>query len=269
MGKGQATKMKCIIAGSRTVTDKEILLCALAFCPWTREITEVISGGAAGADALGEEWAKSQKLRIVVMEADWIAYGRTAGPRRNRDMARYAAPDGILIALWDGKSRGTENMIKEARTLHLKVLVWDAAKNRPWYEREQEEVELQGPALVHKFQRRVEPAAKVEERFGLKPGTLTTTAKAQQEIGALKRYDVMIPCPSCRGGEHSAVARIKDPADQSKTVAIVLQCRQCGHQHENTAPQAYRLVVLARRLRDGVDRLNRKYGTPVEEGGIE
>lgn len=81
---------------------------------------EIISGGAKGADALGERFAKEYNLSLKVVPADWKTYGRSAGPRRNELMARMA---GTLIAFWDGKSRGTKNMIDTAKKLGLRVKV--------------------------------------------------------------------------------------------------------------------------------------------------
>lgn len=81
---------------------------------------EIISGGATGADALGERFAKEHGLPLKVIYADWKKYGRSAGPRRNEQMARMA---GTLIAFWDGKSRGTKNMIDTAKKLGLRVKV--------------------------------------------------------------------------------------------------------------------------------------------------
>ena len=81
---------------------------------------EIISGGATGADALGERFAKEHGLPLKVVHADWKKYGRSAGPRRNEQMARMA---GTLIAFWDGKSRGTKNMIDTAKKLGLRVKV--------------------------------------------------------------------------------------------------------------------------------------------------
>lgn len=81
---------------------------------------EIISGGATGADALGERFAKEHNLSLKVVPADWKTYSRSAGPRRNEQMARMA---GTLIAFWDGKSRGTKNMIDTAKRLGLRVKV--------------------------------------------------------------------------------------------------------------------------------------------------
>lgn len=92
---------------------------AMAECPWA--VTEVVSGGARGADAFGEEWARDRRVPVRVFPADWNRHGRAAGPIRNREMAEYAD---ALVAVWDGESRGTKNMIEEATKRGLKVHVY-------------------------------------------------------------------------------------------------------------------------------------------------
>lgn len=115
--------MKCIIAGTRTLTEKDTFE-AIADCPWVDEITEVVSGGARGPDTHGERWARDvANLPVKRFPANWSKYGRAAGPIRNRHMARYVG-DGGLIAVWDGRSRGTGNMIGLARDYNLRVHVW-------------------------------------------------------------------------------------------------------------------------------------------------
>lgn len=52
--------------------------------------------------------------------ADWDRHGRAAGPIRNCQMAQYAD---ALIAIWDGKSRGTKNMIDEMNKCGKPVLI--------------------------------------------------------------------------------------------------------------------------------------------------
>ena len=88
-----------------------------------RENIEIISGCARGADSLGELFAEKYKLKLVQFPADWNTYGKSAGYIRNEQMAKYAVSDnnfGILIAFWDGKSRGTKNMIDLAKKYVLK-----------------------------------------------------------------------------------------------------------------------------------------------------
>jgi len=110
--------MKVIIAGSRSITSFDAVLNAIQWAQM--DITEVVSGGAKGVDALGERWAKLNEVPIKRFLPDWKQFGKSAGPRRNEQMAQYA--DG-LIAVWDGKSRGTEHMIETARRVGLEVYV--------------------------------------------------------------------------------------------------------------------------------------------------
>ena len=110
--------MKTIIAGSRTCFDYSQLLKAVENCGW--EVTEVISGMANGADALGVRYASENKLPIHKFPADWKKYGKIAGYKRNQEMAEEAE---ALIAIWDGYSSGTANMIKVAKSKGLKIFV--------------------------------------------------------------------------------------------------------------------------------------------------
>ena len=110
--------MKVIIAGSRQINDPALVEAAVAKSGF--EIGEVVSGGARGVDALAERWGKAQGVPVRVFKADWEKHGRAAGPIRNRAMADYAD---ALIAIWDGQSRGTANMISEAKTRGLSMYV--------------------------------------------------------------------------------------------------------------------------------------------------
>ena len=80
----------------------------------------IVSGGCAGADLLGERYAKENGYSIDRYPAEWQKYGRKAGIMRNAVMADNAD---ALIAYWDGISRGTKNMIDEARKKGLAVRV--------------------------------------------------------------------------------------------------------------------------------------------------
>lgn len=111
--------MKVIIAGTRDFNDYHAVKSTVSRTCW--ELTEVVSGGASGADALGEEYAMHNGIALKIFKADWDKHGKAAGPIRNREMAQYA--DG-LIAFWDGLSKGTMNMIQEARNAGLKVYIY-------------------------------------------------------------------------------------------------------------------------------------------------
>lgn len=80
----------------------------------------IVSGGCAGADLLGERYAKENGYSIDRYPAEWKEYGKKAGIMRNAVMADNAD---ALIAYWDGISRGTKNMIDEARKRGLAVRI--------------------------------------------------------------------------------------------------------------------------------------------------
>ena len=67
----------------------------------------IIAGGAKGADALAERYAKERNYGLTVKPADWDQYGNAAGPIRNKEMAELAD---VGVAFEGGK--GTKNMIK-------------------------------------------------------------------------------------------------------------------------------------------------------------
>jgi hypothetical protein len=110
--------MRTIIAGSRDFNDKRILLNAINKCGWIPSV--VISGDCRGADKLGAEWASWKSVPVEKFPAYWKEHGKAAGPIRNRLMADNAE---ALIAIWDGESRGTKNMIETARAKGLRVYV--------------------------------------------------------------------------------------------------------------------------------------------------
>jgi hypothetical protein len=110
--------MKTIIAGSRDITSYDIIEAAIQESGF--EITEVISGTARGVDRLGERWAELHNIPIRRFPAMWGVYGKRAGFQRNIQMLRNAD---ALVAVWDGKSKGTNHTIKCAKDFELKTFV--------------------------------------------------------------------------------------------------------------------------------------------------
>jgi hypothetical protein len=73
----------------------------------------IVSGGADGADMLAKKFADEHGLDYVefaVSNADWKKYGKAAGPRRNTKVVNKSD---IVVAFWDGRSRGTKNTIDQ------------------------------------------------------------------------------------------------------------------------------------------------------------
>ena len=113
---------RVIIAGCRDFNNYELLREKCDHMLSKKKDTHkviIVSGHAAGADALGEVYALERGFDLETYPADW-SRGRMAGPLRNERMARVAD---ALIAFWDGQSRGTVNMISLAKSKGLSVAV--------------------------------------------------------------------------------------------------------------------------------------------------
>ena len=113
--------MKVIIAGGRYFEDYKQLCCFCDKVLQNQINIEIVSGGARGTDSLGEKYAKKRNYGLKQFPAAWSKFGRSAGVIRNVEMANYAE---VLIAFWDGKSRGTRSMINLAEKEGLKVYVY-------------------------------------------------------------------------------------------------------------------------------------------------
>jgi hypothetical protein len=118
--------VKVIIAGSRfdmrnkplVLRMKREVIKAIELSGF--QISEVVSGMARGFDQLGEMYAKKFNLPVYAAPADWDTYGKSAGYRRNVEMAEHAD---ALLAFWDGKSKGTKHMIDIAESKGLQIYV--------------------------------------------------------------------------------------------------------------------------------------------------
>ena len=115
--------IKIVIAGCRNYNNYEeaktyINLCISNIRNGNKII--ILSGGASGADKIGERYAKENGFEVELYPADWDKHGRSAGPIRNKLMAENCD---CVICFWDGKSRGTKSMIEYAKILEKELRV--------------------------------------------------------------------------------------------------------------------------------------------------
>jgi len=115
-----------IIAGSRSyvggISGVERAVAASGF-----PIERLIHGAARGADSAAGEWAIQKGIPMSVHPAEWETHGRAAGPIRNQQMADIAD---ALIAIWDGRSRGTADMIRRMNGKPIFVY-WEPGFDKP------------------------------------------------------------------------------------------------------------------------------------------
>ncbi len=114
---------RVIVAGSRMFNDFALLEAKLDALLVNLKDVEIVSGGARGADRLGELYAKKHGLPCKVFPADWENDGRDAGFIRNEVMAAYASGEGqgYCVVFWDGQSSGTRHMRMMCETYGLKL----------------------------------------------------------------------------------------------------------------------------------------------------
>jgi hypothetical protein len=99
--------LKVAVIGSRSLTvDVE------PYIP--KEAKTIISGGAKGVDRCAAEFAKKAGLELIEFLPDYRRYGRGAPLRRNNRIIDEAD---LIVAIWDGKSKGTLYQIERARKL--------------------------------------------------------------------------------------------------------------------------------------------------------
>lgn len=106
------------IIGSRTFDDYNLLKTEL---DKLSKVDLICSGGALGADSLGEKWAKESGVRTLIFKPDWNKYGKSAGMIRNKDIISNS--DGV-ICFWDGKSKGTKNSIELSLKLNKPIIIY-------------------------------------------------------------------------------------------------------------------------------------------------
>ncbi len=117
--------LRLIIAGSRNFEDYQLLQSSLDEFIELHSLGDpdpgviVISGLAKGADLLGVQYAKQRGYQVEEFPANW-KLGRSAGPKRNLEMAKSA---NACIVFWDGASKGTANMIELAKRHNLKIQI--------------------------------------------------------------------------------------------------------------------------------------------------
>lgn len=101
-----------LVCGGRDYTDAITVDMQLDRLHEMHRFTQVIHGGARGADAEADRWAKSRRIPVKAFPADWKALGKKAGPIRNQKMLDESHPD--LVAAFPGGA-GTEDMVRRAK----------------------------------------------------------------------------------------------------------------------------------------------------------
>ena len=113
--------MKVIVCGGRQYSDLVNIFTKLDEYHDIHNISELIQGGALGADFIAKTWAEKRGITCHTINADWKNNGRAAGPMRNAEMLKLD-PD-VVIAFPGGI--GTADMIHKATKANVEVVKFE------------------------------------------------------------------------------------------------------------------------------------------------
>jgi hypothetical protein len=129
--------VKLAIVGSRTFFDYKVLKNTLDDISTEHSLNyiEIISGGAKGADSLGEMYAKEKGIPTKIFPAEWKKYGKSAGFKRNVDIIKNCD---VCVCFWDGESHGTKHDIELCKEMHKPCFVYNFLKDKLYFNSNEE-----------------------------------------------------------------------------------------------------------------------------------
>lgn len=115
---------RVLICGDRHWTDYDLLHNWLVRISERTYIECVIEGEARGADSIGRAVAVSMGIPFLPVPADWVKYGRAAGPIRNMEMLMKGDPT-LVLAFHDNieASKGTKDMVGRAKKANIPTAI--------------------------------------------------------------------------------------------------------------------------------------------------
>lgn len=115
--------MKLAIIGSRNLQISNLGDYILRLEKFTsEEVSEIVSGGARGVDSCAKKFALENNLKLTEFLPEYDKYQRSAPLKRNIQIIDYAD---VVMAFWDGKSRGTEYVIRNCKLKKKKIIIFE------------------------------------------------------------------------------------------------------------------------------------------------
>lgn len=119
-----SSKVALAIVGSRDYSEYDNFCIHLNYWIKTHpglKINSIVSGGAKGVDSLAHKYAETHNIPITIHYANWVKYGRSAGPMRNQLIVNNATH---LIAFPDERSVGTWDSVNKAKKKKIAVTIY-------------------------------------------------------------------------------------------------------------------------------------------------
>ena len=112
--------MKVAVIGSRGLTIDDLG----EYLP--EGTTEIVSGGAKGIDSCAKDYALAHNIKLTEFLPEYKRFGRAAPLKRNLKIIEYSD---IVLAFWDGKSKGTKYVIDNCRKMGVEVKIYTIDEN--------------------------------------------------------------------------------------------------------------------------------------------
>lgn len=109
--------MKVAVIGSRNLKVQNLE----EYLP--QGVTEIVSGGARGIDSCARKYAHTKGLNLTEFLPEYEKYGKGAPLKRNLQIIAYAD---MVVAFWDGTSKGTRFVIEACKMQKKKVMVYQS-----------------------------------------------------------------------------------------------------------------------------------------------
>lgn len=111
--------MKVLVCGGRNYRAEISMCIMLNWLHAACNFSQLIHGGAAGADRMAGEWARRHDVPVRIFCADWKRFGLKAGPLRNQEMLDCGKSE-LVVAFPGG--RGTADMVARAERAGISVV---------------------------------------------------------------------------------------------------------------------------------------------------
>ena len=104
--------MILLVTGDRDWDTPQRIWWALEKIHEKYHVTELVHGGARGADLQAAAWAVGKGIAVSAYPANWRKYNKAAGPLRNQAMLEGSKPD-YCVAFHNDleQSKGTKDMV--------------------------------------------------------------------------------------------------------------------------------------------------------------
>ena len=109
-------RMKVAVVGSRGLSVSNLG----DYLP--KETTEIISGGARGVDTSARDYANANGIKLTEFLPDYEKYPGKIAPLKRNILIIEAAD--LVLAFWDGKSRGTKFVIDKCHEMGKSLIVY-------------------------------------------------------------------------------------------------------------------------------------------------